>query len=74
MRVRSMDHPGLLAKVTKTISAAGINIGAARISTTEDQKAIQMFDLYVNDVNTLNAVMKQIERIKGVMSVERLRG
>jgi GTP pyrophosphokinase len=73
MRVRSMDHPGLLAKVTKTISAAGINIGAARVSTTEDQKAIQMFDLYVNDVNTLNSVMKQIERIKGVMSVERLR-
>ena len=28
VRVHSLDRPGLLAKVTKTISAAGINIGA----------------------------------------------
>ena len=33
VRVHSLDRPGLLAKVTKTISAAGINIGAAQIST-----------------------------------------
>ncbi len=73
MRVHSMDRPGLLAKVTNTISNAGINIGAARVTTTEDQKAVQTFDLFVNDVDTLNAVMREIGRIKGVMTVERLR-
>jgi GTP pyrophosphokinase len=73
VRVHSLDRPGLLAKVTKTISAAGINIGAAQISTTEDAKAIQTFDLWVNDVASLNAVMKEIGRIKGILSVERLR-
>ena len=73
MRVRSIDQPGLLAKVTKTISAAGVNIGAARVSTTSDQKALQTFDLWVTDVGTLNAVMKQIGKIKGVISVDRLR-
>jgi GTP pyrophosphokinase len=73
VRVHSLDRPGLLAKVTKTISAAGINIGAAQISTTEDAKAIQTFDLWVSDVASLNAVMKEIGRIKGVLSVERLR-
>jgi guanosine-3',5'-bis(diphosphate) 3'-pyrophosphohydrolase len=73
MRVRSVDQPGLLAKVTKTISAAGINIGAARVTTSRDQKAVQTFDLWVNDAGTLNAIMKEIERIKGVHSVERLR-
>ena len=40
MRVRSQDVPGLLAKVTKTISAAGINIGAARVTTTADQDVV----------------------------------
>ena len=73
MRVHSLDRPGLLAKVTKTISAAGINIGAARVTTSPDQMAIQTFDLWVNDVETLNSVMKQIGRIKGILSVERLR-
>jgi len=73
MRVRSIDQPGLLAKVTKTISAAGVNIGAARVSTTSDQKSLQTFDLWVTDVGTLNAVMKQIGKIKGVISVDRLR-
>jgi GTP pyrophosphokinase len=73
VRVYSVDRPGLLAKVTKTISAAGINIGAAQVSTTEGAKAIQTFDLWVTDVASLNAVMKEIGRIKGVLSVERLR-
>ncbi len=73
MRVMSADQPGLLAKVTKTISAAGINISAARVTTTQYVMAIQTFDLWVSDVATLKSVMKQIERVKGVSSVERLR-
>jgi GTP pyrophosphokinase len=73
MRVRSQDRPGLLATVTKTISARGINIGAARVTTSEDQLAEQTFDVWVSDVATLNAVMKEISRIKGVLSVERVR-
>ena len=73
MRVRSVDQPGLLAKVTKTISSRGVNIGGARVTTSRDQKAEQTFDVYVNDVGTLNQVMKEIGRIKGVLSVERVR-
>jgi GTP pyrophosphokinase len=74
MRVTSRDEPGLLAKITKTISAAGINIGAARVATHADRTATQSFDLWVSDVRTLASVMKEIERIKGILSVERLRG
>jgi len=73
VRVNSHDRPGLLAKVTKTISAAGVNIGAATVTTTPDQRAVHTFDLWVNDVATLNAVMREIGRIKGVLAVERLR-
>jgi guanosine-3',5'-bis(diphosphate) 3'-pyrophosphohydrolase len=73
MRVHSTDQHGILAKITKTIAAAGINIGAAKVTTTRDGKAVQTFDLWVANVATLNAVMKQIERVKGVLSVERLR-
>jgi len=73
VRVHSVDKPGLLATVTNTISQAGLNIEGARVTTTRDQKALHSFDLSVSDVATLNDVMKRIERIKGVLSVERLR-
>jgi guanosine-3',5'-bis(diphosphate) 3'-pyrophosphohydrolase len=73
MKVTSRDEPGLLAKITKTISAAGINIGAARVTTHPDRTATQSFDLWVGDVRTLASVMKEIERIKGIIRVERVR-
>jgi GTP pyrophosphokinase len=73
IRVNSRDEPGLLAKITKTISTAGVNIGAARITTHTDRTATQSFDLWVTDAKTLQAVMKEISRIKGVHSVERVR-
>ena len=73
IRVRSQDAPGLLANVTRTISQKGVNIGAARVTTTRDRTAVQTFDVWVPDVAKLNAVMKEIRKIKGVVSVERLR-
>jgi GTP pyrophosphokinase len=73
VRVESVDQPGLLAKVTKAISSAGINIGAAKITTSQDKTAIHTFDLWVKDVTTLNSIMKQIGKIKGVQAVERVR-
>ena len=74
VRVTSVDQPGILAKVTKTISSAGINIGAATITTEDGAVAVQSFELWVTDVDSLNRVMKEIQRVKGVRKVERVRG
>ncbi len=73
VRVLSLDKPGLLAQVTRSISQAGINIGGARVSTDGDRRATQTFDLWVTDLESLNRVMKEIGRIRGVHSVERVR-
>jgi GTP pyrophosphokinase len=73
IRVTSRDERGLLAEITKSISAAGVNIGAARVATHPDRTATQSFDLWITDVRVLNKVMKEIERVKGVLSVERIR-
>ena len=73
IRVTSRDAPGLLAEITRSISAAGVNIGAARVATHPDRTATQNFDLWITDVRVLNKVMKEIERVKGVLSVERIR-
>jgi GTP pyrophosphokinase len=74
IRVLSKDQPGILAKISKSISAAGINISDARITTDADRQAVLGFQLLVGDVRTLNAVMKEIEKVRGVLSVERVRG
>ena len=73
IRVSSRDEPGILAKITKSISAAGINITAATITTGRGPHAVQSFELWVADLDSLNAVMKEIQRVKGVRSVERVR-
>ncbi len=74
IRVRSEDQPGILAKVTNTISDLGLNIGAAKISTSEGEHAVQIFELGVADSALLQRLIKQISKIRGVVSVERLRG
>jgi GTP pyrophosphokinase len=73
IRVTSRDAPGLLAEITRLISAEGVNIGAAQVTTHPDRTATQNFELWITDVQVLNRVMKEIERVKGVISVERIR-
>jgi GTP pyrophosphokinase len=73
VRLVSEDRPGLLAEVTNKISAQGINIGGGKIVTHGDNRATQTFDLSVRDRKHLDTIIKQISKIKGVLSVERLR-
>jgi len=74
IRVKSRDQQGLLAQIANTISSKGVNIGAATITTDEGNTAVQSFELWVQDVSELNAVMKSIRGLRGVISVERVRG
>jgi (p)ppGpp synthase/HD superfamily hydrolase len=40
----------------------------------ENDRAVQSYELWVSNTKTLNAVMKEISRVKGVLSVDRVRG
>jgi GTP pyrophosphokinase len=73
VRVISEDRPGLLAAVSNKISAEGVNIGSAQITTSDDRRAIQVFELSVKDRKHLDAVLRQIAKIRGVLTVERVR-
>ena len=73
VRVTTRDEPGVLAKLTKVISAASVNIGGAQVTTHEDRTATHGFDLWVTDAAVLNALMKELAKLKGVLSVERVR-
>ncbi len=73
VRVVSEDRPGLLAAVSNKISAEGVNIDSGQITTSDDGRAIQLFELSVRDRKHLDGVLRQIAKIRGVLTVERVR-
>lgn len=73
IRVVCADRPGLLAAMTEAITAEGVNISAASIQTREDQTAVNNFELEIRNVAQLRNVIKSLERLKGIISVQRMR-
>ena len=73
VRVVSEDRPGLLASISNRISAEGINIGGGQITTSGNNRAVQTFELSVKNRRELDAVIVQLSKIRGVLSVERVR-
>lgn len=71
--VRTEDKPGLLAGVSSSISAAEANITHAEVITGEDQQATLDFTIDIKDVEHLNRIIKNIESIRGVIDVKRVR-
>jgi guanosine-3',5'-bis(diphosphate) 3'-pyrophosphohydrolase len=71
LRVVSVDAPGLLQKMSEKFTDQGVNIHTAQIRATKDNKAISTFEVNVKDISHLNKVMKDLERVEGVISVER---
>jgi len=65
--------PGILADISKAISLKGGNISHASIHTTQDRKSINTFDVDVTDTTQLHAMMRSIERLRGILSVERVK-
>ena len=71
--VQTKDKPGLLASVSSSISAAEANITHAEVTTNEDRQAMLNFTIDIRDVEHLNRIIKNIEAIKGVIDVKRIR-
>jgi len=72
IRVVCEDQPGLLAAISKTIAAADVNISSARIRTTGDQQGVAHFEVMVKSVDHLETLILSIQKVKGVLSVDRV--
>lgn len=70
--VHSQDQMGLLANVSRAITDSGANINSAQIRTTERAKAINTFEMTVNDAAHLEKIKRAIEAVPGVIRVERV--
>lgn len=74
LKVISVDKPGMLAAISQTISSNEINIQKADVRTVNNNRAIGTFYIEVNGQEQLNNLIKEIEKLNGVYSVERVRG
>jgi GTP pyrophosphokinase len=71
--VQTEDKPGLLAGVSSIISAAEANITHAEAITAEGRQATLNFTIDIKDVDHLNRIIKNIEAVKGVVDVKRVK-
>ena len=72
VRILTADRPGLLAEISSTFSGKGVNISQANCRSTGDERAVATFEVSISDVQQLNECLATIERIHGVLSVERV--
>ena len=67
------DRPGVLAEITTAISSTNANITQADIRVTEEGMGVNNFVLEVSDLRQLQATMRAIQKVDGVVGVERMR-
>ncbi len=72
--VLTVDKPGLLANVSASITSAEANISHAEIKTTEEKKAVLNFVVEITNTKHLEKVLKNIEKVEGVLQARRIRG
>ncbi|MCL2722991.1 MAG: bifunctional (p)ppGpp synthetase/guanosine-3',5'-bis(diphosphate) 3'-pyrophosphohydrolase [Polyangiaceae bacterium] len=71
LRVVTANRPGILATVGQTFSQMGINISEATCRAGDDGKAINTFTFVCQDLNQLKSVMRSLQKVQGVVIVER---
>lgn len=72
VQVFSQDIPGLLKSMSEAFAVQGMNIQSANVRTTRDQKAVATFEVTVRNRMQLNAVILELQKIKGVLGVNRV--
>lgn len=71
VKVMATNRPGILATVGQTFHEQGINISEATCRAGDDGRALNTFTFLCSDLAQLKNVIRQLQRIPGVMSVER---
>jgi guanosine-3',5'-bis(diphosphate) 3'-pyrophosphohydrolase len=71
IKVMTANRPGILATVGHTFHEQGINISEATCRASDDGRAMNTFTFLCSDLAQLKNVIRQLQRIPGVMAVER---
>ena len=74
LRVVSKDRPNLLVDISTILSAAKVHVSSLNARSTADGFALISLAVDVSDSQQLQAVMRRLEQISGVMRVTRPAG
>lgn len=72
LRVTTQDRHGVLAEVTSAISACGAGIQRAQIRVNQDLMGVLEFELTLQSLTQLQAILRKVESIPYVQKVERI--
>jgi len=72
-KVTGSDRKGLLSDISSVIAANKVNILSASAMTYPDRSAAGIYEVEIEHMSQLQKVMKSIQKIKGVRSVDRMR-
>ena len=73
VRIVCTDTMGMLAEIGAVCKTTGINVTRMEAGQLEDNKAEIILEVSITDVDELANLMRLTERIKGVISIERVR-
>lgn len=72
LKVTAQDKQGVLAEVTSAISACGANIQRAQIRVTPELTGVLEFEMTLQSLTQLQAIIRKVESIPNVLKVERM--
>lgn len=71
LRVLSQDKSGLLKNMSEVFASRGVNIMNVQARTSRDLRAVSIFDISVRDTKQLSEVISDLQKLPGVLEVER---
>jgi guanosine-3',5'-bis(diphosphate) 3'-pyrophosphohydrolase len=74
LKISGGDRKGLLSEISTVMASNKINIISAQATTFPDKSAAGVYEIEIGHMSQLQKIIKAIEKIKGVKSVERVRG
>jgi guanosine-3',5'-bis(diphosphate) 3'-pyrophosphohydrolase len=74
IRIYCADKPGMLAQITKVCDQSGVNINKAVAEKESGHPAMVKLELAVRDVSELSRLIRNIEKLDGVDTVQRTIG
>jgi guanosine-3',5'-bis(diphosphate) 3'-pyrophosphohydrolase len=73
VRIVCNDKPGMLADIGAVCKTTGVNVTRMDARSIEDNKAILELEVSISDVRELEKLMRHLERVQGIITVERVR-
>lgn len=72
LRIACQDRPGILTRLSQPFSGAGVNIDSLKVQPQGDGTSVCIFLFRINHLEELMGLIRALEKVNGVYSVERV--